>query len=556
MFLDSRSIAVGTTINADVCIIGGGAAAIAVALEFINSKHEVVVIPGGGHNQTATGIDLYRGKATPPGSHEPLEENRLRMWGGTTTVWGGRCVPFDSIDFEKRPWVPHSGWPIATDILEKFIDRANELSEAGTADFDARTVFPDTQHEILKGFDDDNMVSWPLERWSVPTDYSKRYGPVLESAKNIRVFLHSHAIHLQLDPGGTTLNHVKAASSPDRFFQIHAKSNVLACGALENARLLLASRDVQPSGIGNNNDLVGRFYQSHRFLVCGYAVLKAPETDFIYDFERDSEGVYCRRRFWLTPKAQETHKTGNVVGFFFRNVSGSSEHRNAMVSTVLLVKMILGGAKKGPKRLFNILKDQRQELWEHLCIIAKDGPGIFGQIASVAYTRYIQKRKLPMVLPPKKVNRFPLFIQTEHSPNPESRVLLDPDSVDEFGMPRLEAQIKFEDIDFRTIQTFVSLFKDRLEQSGLGTFHLSEDDNDLLAHPQLRRFNSNSHNIGTTRMGQTADSGVIDPDCKVFGVDNLFIAGSSVFPTSSHANPTLMIIALAIRLADHLKAKV
>lgn len=538
-----------------MCIVGGGAAAISLALGYVKSGRSVILVPGGGPHQTAFCIDLYRGKVDPPGSHEPLEENRLRMWGGTTTVWGGRCVPFDPIDFEARPWVPGSGWPIGRDELKDYIAQANELSEAGEADFDARSVFPETQTELLRGFDDENIATWPLERWSIPTDYSKRYGPDLEAASNLRVLLHANATHLQMDSSGTTLRHVKAACRPGKVFQINAKSTVIACGALENARLLLASRDILTEGIGNKHDLVGRYYQSHCFGVCGYAILKDPSKDFIYDFEKDQAGVYCRRRFWLTPEAQKKHQVSNVVGFFVRAVSGESEHRNAMVSLVLLVKTLLGGAKKGPKRLFQIVRAQRRELLTHLGIVLKDGPSIFRQLAAVVHTRYFQKRRLPMVLPSKNANFFPLFFQTEHAPLWGSRVMLDDSSVDDFGMPRLEVNIRFSEVDYRTIRTFVSLFKQRIEELGIGTFYLTEKDKEYLAHPERRSFNSNAHHIGTTRMAVTADAGVVDVNCKVHGVENLYIAGSSVFPTSSHANPTLMIIALALRLADHLKSK-
>jgi choline dehydrogenase-like flavoprotein len=555
MIEDARSIPTDTCIEADLCIVGGGAAAISLALEYMKCGLRTVIIPGGGPNQTASGIDLYRGKVSPSGSHEPLEENRLRMWGGTTTVWGGRCIPFDPIDFQARYWVPASGWPIGIEELKDYISRASEISEAGVADFDARSVFPKTQAEIIRTFDDEDLVSWPLERWSIPTDYCKRYRQDLEAASNMRVLLYSHAIHLQMDESGTSLDHVKVACSPGKIFKVKARKTVIACGALENARLLLASRDILTEGIGNKHDLVGRYYQSHRFGVCGYAELKDPSKDFIYEFEKDQQGVYCRRRFWLTPQAQEKHQVNNVVGFFFRNVSGSSEHRNALVSTVLLVKMLLGGASKGPSRLFHILKDQRRELIAHLCIIIKDGPSIFKQLFAIAYGRYFQRRRLPMVLPPKQNNHFPLFYQTEHAPNYDSRVMLDETSVDDFGMPRLDAQIKFTETDYRTITKFIMLFKDRLERAGLGTFHLSEAEKTFIKHPEKQEFNSNSHNIGTTRMAKTPDAGVVDVNCKVHGVDNLYIAGSSVFPTSGHANPTLMIIALALRLADHLKTE-
>ncbi|MEI8340780.1 MAG: GMC family oxidoreductase, partial [Verrucomicrobiota bacterium] len=135
MIEDARLIAPDSSHEADLCIVGGGAAAIAVALEYMKSGRQIILLPGGGPNQTAAGIDLYRGKVSPAGSHEPLEENRLRMWGGTTTVWGGRCVPFDPVDFESRPWMPDSGWPISLHEIENYISRASELSEAGQADF-------------------------------------------------------------------------------------------------------------------------------------------------------------------------------------------------------------------------------------------------------------------------------------------------------------------------------------------------------------------------------------------------------------------------------------
>ena len=553
MIEDARKLATDSILEADLCIVGGGAAAIAVAMGYKDCGRSVIVLPGGGLNQSSIGIDLYRGKVTPEGSHEPLEENRLRMWGGTTTVWGGRCVPFDPIDFENRSWVPGSGWPIGVSDVQPYLEPACRFAEAGDPLFDARVTFPDTQPEIIEGFDNGELVSWPLERWSVPTDFSKRYREDLDAASNIRVLLHAQVIHLQLAEDGHTLSHVDAACSPGHVFRIKAKRTVIACGALETARLMLAARDVDARGIGNENDLVGRYYQSHRFGVCGQVVLKNPDKGFIYDFEKDSDGVYCRRRFWLTPSAQQEHRVCNVVGFFFRTVSSGAEHRNAMVSTVLVMKTLLGGARKGPRRLFQIIRAQRRELLQHAGIILKDGPSVFGQLAAVAYTRCFQKRRLPMVLPFRKVNRFPLFYQTEHAPDPESRVLLDPVSVDEFGMPRLDVRIRFSDIDHRTCSTFIHLFKQRLEEAELGTFEISGEEQKLLDQPSSQNFNSNSHNIGTTRMSDRPDQGVVDTNCRVHSVGNLYIAGSSVFPTSSHANPTLMIIALALRLADHLK---
>jgi choline dehydrogenase-like flavoprotein len=553
MIDDARQIPASEVLEADICILGGGAAGICLAREFIGTTDSVLLLPGGGPNQTASGLDLYRGAVDPPGSHEPLEENRLRMWGGTTTVWGGRCVPFDPIDFAERPWIPHSGWPITHEEILPYLERANRVSEAGPAEFDAREVFPGTQAEIIHGFDSPAIQSWPLERWSVPTDYSKRYHQDFSSAPNVRVLMHAHGLRLYPDASGDKIEFVEAACKPGKIFSIRAKTFILACGALETARLLLASNTKFPAGIGNENDLVGRFYQSHLFGVCGSLTLNKPTENFIYDFEKDDDGVYCRRRFWLSPEFQEKLQTNNVVGFFFRNITAGSEHRNGMVSLVMLVKTILGGAKKGPRRLLCILKTQREDLLNHAKIVLQDGFSIAPQVAAVIYTRFFQKRRLPMILPPQKNNHFPLFFQTEHAPNYQSRVILDPSQQDEFGLPRLKAQIRFSPIDHHTVRTFIRTFADRVEETGLGEFSLSKDDLAFLENPNSRPFNSNSHNIGTTRMSQDPSAGVVDPNCRVHSTQNLYIASSSVFPTSSHANPTLMIIALAIRLADHLK---
>lgn len=552
MIEDARQIAAGSTLKGDLCIVGGGAAGICLALEYTRLGGSAILIPGGGPNQTSECIDLYRGSVSPAGTHEPLEENRLRMWGGTTTVWGGRCIPFDEIDFISRAWIPHSGWPISQSDISPYLPRASILCESGIADFDARTVFPEKQGEILRGFDNESFASWPLEKWSIPTDFSKRYDSEIKASPRLRVLMHSHAIHLGMDVEGKSLDHVVASCVPGRTFRIKACRTVLACGALENARLMLASRNVCKGGIGNDRDLVGRYYQSHRFGVCGHVVLKDPRRNFIYEFEKDREGVYCRRRFWLTPEAQQRHGTANAIGFFFRPVGGSAEHRNAMVSSILLAKTFLGGARKGPKRLASIIRDQKDEILTHLGIIMRDGHRVAGQLAAVAYTRYFQKRRLPTVLAPRSGNRFDLFFQTEHVPNPESRIMLDESHRDDFGLPRLDVKIRFGDTDFRTVRTFIDLFSQRIQHSGLGDFHLSDSERESLSGNNSARFNSNSHNIGTTRMSGDRSHGVVDRDCKVHDIENLYVAGSSVFPTSSHANPTLMIVTLAVRLAEHL----
>ncbi len=553
MIGDAQDIPEGTKLTCDLCIIGGGPAGVTLALELAATGRHIVLLAGGGRRESAADRDLYRGGAAPAGSHEPLEENRRRMWGGASSAWGGRCIPFDPVDFAARPWIPHSGWPITAAELAPYFTRATALCEAGDNAYLADRVFPDHPAEMITGFDGEEVVTQPLERWGPPTHFGRRYDAELRAATNVQVLLNGHATHLELDAQGGVITRVDAASEPGHAFTVEARQYVLACGGLENARLLLASNDVAVSGIGNHSDCVGRFYMSHLFGVFAKARLRDTGDSFIYDFERDREGVYCRRRFWITPRAQEQCGIGNGIAFFFRPSLGEALHRDALFSATYLAKFFLGSRlRRGLRYQLARARANRAALLQHVRIVLADAPGLIPQIFRVIRARWFSRRRLPFVLPPKTSPEFYLFFQTEHLPNPESRLVLCPER-DAFGMPRLEARIAFTELDIETVVKLHRVIRDRFAASGTG--ELIYDEAALRAHLRhsVEAFNSNAHQIGTTRMSRDPEHGVVDADCRVHGVANLFIAGSSVFPTSGHANPTLTLVALAVRLAAHLK---
>jgi choline dehydrogenase-like flavoprotein len=554
MIEDARQIPNGTALDCDVCIIGGGAAGIAMAREFIGSGCKVILLVGAGRRESAEDRDLYRGFAAPAESHEPLEENRRRIWGGSTTLWGGRCIPFDDIDFEPRDWVPHSGWPVRREELASFFVRATALCEAGEYRFDARDVFPETQPEIVAGLDDATVASWPLERWGPPTDFGRRYEKELRGAANITVLMHAHAKHLQLAPQGGAMRHVVVATNPGHEFTVRARQYVLACGGLENPRLLLAANDVARAGIGNETDNVGRYYQSHLFGVSAFVRLRDPERGFIYEFERDEQGVYCRRRFWITPEAQRERRIGNAIGFFFRPPIAHAVHRNALFSATFLGKFFLGAFKRyGLRGSAARIRAERAVLQEHFDVVMRQAPSLAPQLLRLMQQRFLARRRLPMILAPRSGNQFHLFYQTEHSPNRESRVVLHAER-DALGMPRLETRVQFTEFDFATVLEMHRLLQARFTASGVGEFIYREEELRERLIEEARHFNSNAHHIGTTRMSDDPRHGVVDRHGRVHEVENLYVAGCSIFPTSGHANPTLTLVALALRLADHLKA--
>ena len=553
MIEDARGIPPGTSLQCDVCIIGGGPAGISIAKELVGTSSSVILLEAGQRKETAEARDLLRGYVEPPQSHEPLEENRRLQWGGASAAWGGRCIPFDAIDFEKRDWVPHSGWPITKPQLDPYYDRAMALCEAGEYKFLADHTFPQTQREIIAGFDGPDVVSNPLERWSPPTHFGKRYAGDLEAGGNIRVLLNANCLRINLDSGAKRVQRIEAAWSPLSRFSVSARFFIVACGGLETTRLLLVSNDVMKNGIGNQSDNLGRYYMSHLPGAASIAVLRDNTRHFIYDFERDREQVYCRRRFWITADAQRRNRLLNMIAFFHRPPLGGAVHRNALFSCAFLAKFLLATfGRNSPARAAAVLKEHRAALLEHLKVVAADGPRLIPQLAGVINGRYFEKRRLPFVLPPKGHNEYYLFYQSEHSPNENSRVFLHSQR-NAFGTPRLAVRVAFTDLDVQSIVQAHGLIRNQFEATKTG--HLNYDQTELTEHIKrsICHFNSSAHQLGTTRMSANPADGVVDANCKIHDIENIYVAGGSVFPTSGHANPTLTVVALAVRLADHLK---
>lgn len=196
------------------------------------SNCRVVLAEGGGTKETEEARSLYRGIVANGSSHEPLEEGRRRQWGGTTAAWGGTCLPFDEIDFEKRDWVPHSGWPFSKATLHPYYQRAQRLCEVGDYLYQAEQAFPDRQREMIAGFDGEAVVTNRIERWSPPTHFGRRYEKQLRESTNVTVLLHANCTHVQLDAGTNLVGHVEAASFKGNGFRIKARYHVIATEVL------------------------------------------------------------------------------------------------------------------------------------------------------------------------------------------------------------------------------------------------------------------------------------------------------------------------------------
>ncbi|MFB7891629.1 GMC oxidoreductase [Microbacterium sp. NPDC056044] len=549
MIIDARRRMPVELPTADVCVVGAGPAGISLALRLEELGHSVLLIESGGVRETEPARDLNRGSADPVGSHEPLEENRRRQWGGASAVWGGRCIPFDALDFERREWVPESGWPFPRSELDSHYEIAMELCEAGEMSFDARQALPDTPG-LLRGLDGDGVTTYQLERWSPPTHFGKRYGRRLAASSRVVAVRNATCTHVQLASDGRSVAHIIVTSPTGVSRRIDAGTFVLAAGGLENARILMHSCDVALDGIGNHSGKLGRYYQTHLFGCLATMELSADAPPAHVAFDRDAHGVYCRRRIWIAPDAQQQHSLLNTVFFPVRPPTGATGHRSALFSGVFLFKTLIAAVRR-PTRALSHLREERQAIANHLGVFFRHLPSAVPEIYRAIVGRYVGKRRLPAVLPPDGSTSYHLQFQAEQVPHPDARLTLS-DERDAMGMRRIVVTPGATQLDVDSVVGCHHLLDERLRTTGLG--HLQFDENELrdAVEASTRQVNSGAHHIGTTRMSRDPSDGVVDRDCRVHGVDNLYVVGSSVMPTSGHANPTLTIVALALRLADHL----
>jgi choline dehydrogenase-like flavoprotein len=550
MIISEKNISKKKHLEADICIIGSGPAGISIALELKKKNKKIIVFSGGGYHETIASQDLHKGIVDSQCSHEPLEENRRRVFGGASTAWGGRCIPMDPIDFKKRSWIPYSGWPITFDELEPFYNKASNYLKSGVFDYDAPIGFNNLKpDEIIDGIDNEDIISSKLERWSTPVNFAKDYTSLLEKSEFIQVILDAHLLSFETEDG-KSINSVKARIGNSNF-SIRSSTFILACGGIENPRLLLASKNqFHPTGLGNKNDLVGRFYMSHFFGT--YATLEPKDREsIIYDFEKDNMGVYFRRRWWITEEAQNKNEIGNAI-FFLHKANDQSGHRDVLFSIVFITKFFISLiSQKSIHSIKNKWIKSKDDIFIHLKTVLKEGWVELPAILKIAIKRF-QKRRLPFVLPNVNSEKLGLYFQTEHMPNPNSRISLDDNSVDALGIPRVNVHIEFNEIDKKTIKTAHNIFMNRYVKASTGGYSYSESGLDKFIDEKINAFNSSAHHLGTTRMSDDPTSGVVDQNCLVHGMTNLYVAGSSIFPTGGHVNPTLTIVALAIRLAEHL----
>ncbi len=547
MFIDYLIGSHATDMEADLCIIGAGAAGIAIARSFIGTSVKVCLVESGGEAGEQQSQALYEGSSVGALPLDP-GSSRMRVFGGSCNLWGGGCIPLSPYDLDQRDWVPHSGWPIAYSDLVPYYMRARAFCQIDAHEFADGSFMSPTTHPPLE-FEPSKLVNHIFAR--SPVLFGEAYREELDRATNIHVLLHVNLLELLPTPDGAVVQEARIGTLGGYRGTIRAKQYVLACGGIENARLLLLSDSVVPQGLGNQNDLVGRYFMDHPSGKLGTLSTDAPHrVTRPYD-RRNGRGTSPTfPEIGLSPQVQRRQRLLNgrvhpfgVEGPLPNGIRALRELRAALRRPVqdegaLLEARLCEALRNGPA------SGGFAAPTESLGTLAlRLGLGI-GDIAR-AFVQKIADR------PTVSSSHIDLVGFFEQAPNPHSRITLGPET-DALGQRKVNVEWRLTPLDRHTYRSAATLFGNELARACEGSFALEPWlEHDDSAAPDVH---GRAHHLGTTRMSDDPRSGVVDRHCRVHGMRNLHIAGSSVFPTGGWAFPTFTIVALSLRLADQLRS--
>ncbi len=448
--------------------------------------------------------------------------HRVRALGGTTTVWSGKLGRLDPIDLEQRAWVAQSGWPLGYDELQRAYDRA-----AALLDWPGSAAYSPEGLRSTGGlvFDGPHLQTAVFHRTRRPTNFATLWRRRSEQASaGVSTYLHATVTDIVLAPGHGAVERVTVTASVGQSWAVLPRILVLACGAIENARLLLASNGQSPAGVGNARDQVGRYFMDHPKATAGTIALTPPGT-------RPPGSHLPDRAYWARKKLY-----GTTARWGLRLSAATQADRGVLNSHVFLDPVHATEAEPAVDALKSLYTGKRKAaVLPALRQVADDVP------AAAQFLRYKVMGRGPIAA-------LELTTFLEQPPLAHNRVVLSSEH-DDLGCRRARVDWSISDLERHSVRTLHKVIADDVRRRGLGTLHSPFLSSEPASWP---RFRDASHHAGTTRMGHDPATSVVDPHGQVHGVENLFVAGSSVFPTVGYANPTFTIVALALRLADEL----
>lgn len=540
MLINANDLASSAVVSADVCIVGSGPAGLTLARELRGQPFKVVVVESGDFRARRKLKQLNEGESF--GDHYPNPRwGRVRQVGGAANRWlvdigggkqGARYAPLDPIDFEKRDFTPHSGWPISRADLEPFYERAQKHCGLGAYRYD-------TDYWREPGFAPLPATSGGLETSMFqfgPKDvWTRHHDDVVSASPNIDVLINASVIEVETDEGGENVTGVRAVNEASQPITVRAKQVILAVGCIETNRILLNSRATHASGLGNQNDVVGRYFMDHPQ---AYLSVFTPsdkrvfDTTGIYDI-RPKDGFAVMAKLAFSAEALRREQLQNICYVLFPRRDHFMSDAFQSFFTLALDIMHASRPRDVGRHMTNMIKGL-----PHLMQIGLwwlQGTAHYPYLSQGGWANIKDKSKL--------FTSYELWSMTEQVPDPENRITLSQHR-DYNGTPKIQVHWRFTSLDRENALRTRQVFTREIERSGMGT---------VTWVPEPFTTPSSVHPIGGARMSVSPREGVVDPTLKVHGVNNLYLASSAVFPTAGYANPTLTVVALSCRIADQVK---
>jgi choline dehydrogenase-like flavoprotein len=529
MLIDARTVPAGAVVRGDVCIIGGGAAGISIARALrapatSGAAPRVVLLESGSFLPHRATQGLYRGRSIGR-AYFPLDGCRVRTFGGSTQRWGGWCRSLDADDFEPRDWVAGSGWPIRRDDLTPYYRAARKLCQLVVSDgeIDHGPCLPGRPRLPMQ----DPTLQTVVYQFSPPTRFGQTYRDDLAQAENVMVYLSANVVSLEGGEHGGPVTGAEVRTLAATAFRVEARLFILAAGGIENPRILLASQQARPAGLGNEHDLLGRYFMEHLHVRLGCFVPNGADANLSFFVEGRRSVRRPLGALTVDPRVRRARRLNGFSAVFLppsrRSVREVLRHQARLPHPWGLhaASIARAGSLGFALRVVDkVVRDARETgalSWHGLPI----GPG-------------------------RRV--YEIMGRGEQTPLHESRVTIEREC-DKLGTPRAVLDWRVNRSDLASMTASLEVMGTVLAASGIGRLHLPDDPGAAWAE----RITGSWHHMGTTRMDRDPRAGVVDADCRMHSVPNVYVTGSSVFPTGGYANPTLTILAMALRLADHIR---
>jgi choline dehydrogenase-like flavoprotein len=550
LIVDAGELDGGTVLDADVAVVGAGPMGIVTAVEVARAGFDVLLVESGGRRFRQDAQRLGDPAGWDPSKHSAMGVSTRRQLGGASILWGGRCVPYDPVDFDRRAFAGDVEWPVSYGDVSRWLQPACDWLLCGRATFDAGEVPELRGRSLVPGLPDGDVTTSTVERWSLPVNFGRHHAELLSGTPRLRALTGLTCVEIACEDAGRRVAWLKTRTLDRKAVRVRARKYVVAGGGLESTRLLMASDRHHPGGIGNHSGHLGRWYMAHVDGRIARARFTTPPEKTIYGHEQDSEGVFLRRRFAFSRRLLRERELPNFAAWLVNPELADPSHSSPVLSLAYLTLRSPLGSMVASEQFRNnlTLRVQPGSRRAHLRNVAR-APGTAARFAFDRVGERVRRRRRPpgfFVYNP--ANTYPLHYHAEQAPTPDSRVTLAAET-DPLGMRRLNIDLRFSERDVDGVIRAHRHIDEYLREHGVGRLEYLADDLEASVWSQA---NGGRHQIGTTRMSKRAEDGVVDGDLAVHGFDDLFVASSSSFVTSGQAGPMLTGVAFALRLADHL----